>query len=165
MCGAGGTGSWGSGGEGGGGGGTLTTAALHTPAAPAQKQSLNKSISDQIDLRQKDPAKALAGVVEHGPGRYGGEAFFVPDPSRRGEDAGFLVSYVHDEGEGRSELVVYDAQRLPAPPVARVALPARVPFGFHVHHVPEAELAAIMAAGGSGPAAEAAAAAAVVAEE
>jgi carotenoid cleavage dioxygenase len=41
------------------------------------------------------------------------------------------VSFVHDETERRSEVVVLDASDLGAGPVARVLLPARVPIGFH----------------------------------
>eukprot|EP00887_Chlorella_sp_A99_P007809 scaffold20.g7809.t1 len=70
-------------------------------------------------------------VVEHGPGRLGGEAIFVPDPSRQGEDAGHLVTFVHNELLGVSELVIYDAQAMSPEPVARVPLRRRVPYGFH----------------------------------
>jgi carotenoid 9,10(9',10')-cleavage dioxygenase 1 len=104
----------------------------------------------KVDLKKAGaPAKAVAGHIQHGPHRYGGECAFVPDPARKGEDAGFLVTYVHDEspaaraaspdGRGVSELVVYDAQKMGGTPVARVPLPARVPYGFHVHHMNEAE--------------------------
>ena len=95
----------------------------------------------KIDLTAPDPASAVVGHVHHGPGRHGGECAFVPDPARPGrEDGGFLVGYVHEEGRPTSELVVYDAATMAAAPVARVGLPARVPFGFHVAHVAEAAL-------------------------
>ena len=76
-----------------------------------------------------------------GPGRYGSEAPFAPaDPSRAQlaahEDDGYLTSFVHDEGTGRSEVVVLRAQDLAAGPVARVLLPRRVPLGFHACWVP-----------------------------
>jgi len=38
---------------------------------------------------------------------------------------------VFDEASESSELVVVDAQQLDQPPVARVLIPQRVPFGFH----------------------------------
>jgi carotenoid cleavage dioxygenase len=49
----------------------------------------------------------------------------------RGEDDGYLVSFVYDRAEKRSEMVVVDCRDFSASPVARVLLPQRVPFGFH----------------------------------
>src|SRR5207249_4329157 len=74
-----------------------------------------------------------AGQDRHwfGPGRWGSEAPFAPRPGTGAEDDGYLVSFVHDENEDRSEVVVLDATDLSAGPVARVLLPARVPLGFH----------------------------------
>ena len=66
-----------------------------------------------------------------GSGRWGSEAPFAPRPGGTAEDDGWLVSFVHDEVEQRSEVVVLDAADLAAGPVARVLLPARVPIGFH----------------------------------
>lgn len=104
----------------------------------------------KVDLRKAGKKDAVVGLITHGPHRYGGECAFVADPARRGEDAGFLVTFVHDEspaaraaspdGKGTSELVVYDAKAMAAAPVARVPLPSRVPYGFHVHHMTEAEV-------------------------
>ena len=67
----------------------------------------------------------------HGKGRFGGEGVFVPRPNARAEDDGWLVTYVYDAGDGTSEMVVIDAQDFRRPPVARVRIPARVPYGFH----------------------------------
>jgi carotenoid cleavage dioxygenase len=72
-----------------------------------------------------------------GPSRNGGEGVFVPRPGSSEEDDGWLLAFVHDESEGRSELVVSDARELAAPPVARVLLPQRVPYGFHGLWVPD----------------------------
>jgi len=71
------------------------------------------------------------GAVEHdfGPGRATGEGVFVP--GGRGEDEGYVLSYVYDEGTNSSVLSILDAQNLAKPPLAEVALPQRVPFGFH----------------------------------
>ncbi|WP_370947624.1 carotenoid oxygenase family protein [Amycolatopsis sp. cg5] len=68
-----------------------------------------------------------------GPGRWGSEAPFAPrDGAAEGDDAdGYLVTFVQDEREGRSELDIFDAADLAAGPVARVLLPQRVPLGFH----------------------------------
>jgi carotenoid cleavage dioxygenase len=73
---------------------------------------------------------------DHGPGRFGGEALFVPRPGSQQEDDGWLLSYVFDSSTGKSELVVIDAQDFPSSPIARVLLPVRVPFGFHGAWIP-----------------------------
>ena len=41
------------------------------------------------------------------------------------------MSFVHDEREDRSEVVILDAADLAAGPVGRVLLRGRVPIGFH----------------------------------
>ena len=75
---------------------------------------------------------------DHGPGRGSAEAVFVPDPDGSSEDDGWLVSYIYDENVDGSELVILDARDMSRPPVARVPLPQRVPYGFHGNWVPDA---------------------------
>ena len=65
----------------------------------------------------------------HGDGRIGGEMVFVPDPEGRAEDDGWLLGFIHDENSDSSECLVLDAHDLS--PLARLATPARVPYGFH----------------------------------
>ena len=77
----------------------------------------------------------------HGQGRTGGEGVFVPRPDSTGEDDGWLVTYVHDAASGTSELVVLETRDFRAPPIARVLLPGRVPYGFHGTWIPSTELA------------------------
>jgi len=61
-----------------------------------------------------------------------GEALFVADPDRAGEDGGWLLNLVHDPEHG--SLVVLDAESMVE--VARVHIPVRVPSGFHGNWVP-----------------------------
>lgn len=68
---------------------------------------------------------------DFGDGRWGSETPFAQRTGGTGEDDGYLVSFVQDEREGRSEVVILDAQDLAAGPVGRVILPRRVPIGFH----------------------------------
>jgi carotenoid cleavage dioxygenase len=63
--------------------------------------------------------------------RYGGEPVFVARPGGSAEDDGWLITYVYDEIEGTSEMIVIDAKNVTAAPVARVMIPTRVPYGFH----------------------------------
>jgi carotenoid cleavage dioxygenase len=46
---------------------------------------------------------------------------------------------VYDATAGTSSLVVLDARDIGAGPVARIALPQRVPYGFHATWVPATE--------------------------
>jgi carotenoid cleavage dioxygenase len=55
----------------------------------------------------------------------------VPAGPDAGEDEGWLLGFVYDRARDASDLVIFDAQRVSAEPVARIALPKRVPQGFH----------------------------------
>ncbi|GJN12030.1 hypothetical protein PR202_ga30273 [Eleusine coracana subsp. coracana] len=87
-------------------------------------------------------------VREYGAGRFGGEPTFVPAAAATGagkgeeEEEGHLVVMVHDEAAGTSELVVMDARGGGMETVATVALPCRVPYGFHGVFVTRDQLAA-----------------------
>ncbi len=76
-----------------------------------------------------------------GDGVRGAEPVFAPASEAAGEDEGWIISLTHDEGSGESRLIIVDAQRFDAPPVAVVHLPQRVPYGAHGSWVPDAELA------------------------
>lgn len=78
-------------------------------------------------------------TVEHhrlGPKRYGGEPTFVARPGSVEEDDGWVVLFVYDEPTGSSEFYAIDARDFEGPPVARVRLPQRVPYGLHGAFVP-----------------------------
>jgi len=47
------------------------------------------------------------------------------------EDAGYLMTFVHDLGMQTTEFVIMDAQDFDRDYIARIKLPQRVPFGFH----------------------------------
>jgi carotenoid cleavage dioxygenase len=69
-------------------------------------------------------------------GQEADEALFVPEPGAAAEDDGWLLAYVFDHADNRSELLVLDATDVTGPPVARVKLPHRVPHGFHGEFIP-----------------------------
>jgi carotenoid cleavage dioxygenase len=91
-------------------------------------------------LLKLDLARGTSARHDFGAGRNPGEPVFVPaagaDPD---SDEGFVMTYVHDEGSGRSEFVVLDASSFEAKPLARVPLPQRVPYGFHGSWIADAE--------------------------
>lgn len=82
-----------------------------------------------------DTARNQSVRFDPGPGRMCGEPLFVRDPDGRADDEGWLLTFVYDAGEDRSELVVLDASAM-ARPEAVVRLPARVPAGRHGTWVP-----------------------------
>ncbi len=86
-----------------------------------------------------DLAKGTTELHSAGAGRNPGEPVFVlaegADPD---SDEGYVMTFVYDSAEDKSELVITDATNFSAPPIARVKLPTRVPFGFHGSWVPGA---------------------------
>jgi carotenoid cleavage dioxygenase-like enzyme len=100
------------------------------------------------ELRPESPAvhgmvskfDLAAGSVERhdfGFGRGGAEPVFVPKVDRSEEDAGWILTVVYDATTDSSELHILDAEDITAPEVASIALPQRVPFGFHGNWVPD----------------------------
>ncbi|NEQ38261.1 MAG: 9-cis-epoxycarotenoid dioxygenase [Okeania sp. SIO3I5] len=79
---------------------------------------------------------------DFGESRYGGAVTFAPRIGAIDEDDGWLLTFVYDQKEKRSELLVIDAQDMRGEPVARVILPQRVPYGFHCTWVSEMQLIA-----------------------
>ena len=80
---------------------------------------------------------------DYGDGCFGNEAPFAPrhgstadDP----EDDGYVVTFVTDSGNWRTECHVFDARDIEQGPIARVAIPQRVPSGFHCAWVRGEEL-------------------------
>jgi carotenoid cleavage dioxygenase len=79
------------------------------------------------------------GTIEqrsYGPDRYTDELVFVARAPDAGEDDGWLLSYVYDAAEDRSDLVILAADDFTGDPVATIHLPQRVPFGFHGNWMP-----------------------------
>ncbi|NET24276.1 carotenoid oxygenase family protein [Okeania sp. SIO1I7] len=72
--------------------------------------------------------------------RYGGAVTFAPRIGAIDEDDGWLLTFVYDEKDKCSELLVIDAQNMREDPVARVILPQRVPYGFHGTWISEMQL-------------------------
>ncbi|OUS28601.1 apocarotenoid-15,15'-oxygenase [Gammaproteobacteria bacterium 45_16_T64] len=69
--------------------------------------------------------------LEFGEERFGSEAPFVPRVNAKDEDDGYLISFVTDMKENRSECILVDAKNIEAGPVCRIILPHRVCSGTH----------------------------------
>lgn len=91
-------------------------------------------------LVKYDTATGQSATHWFGAGRYGSEAPFAPRPNAQSEDDGYLLTFVYDERDDVSELLILDARDITAAPVARVRIPQRVPIGFHACWVPEDRL-------------------------
>jgi carotenoid cleavage dioxygenase-like enzyme len=68
---------------------------------------------------------------------HASEAVFVAAPDATNEDDGWVLSIVYDATRDGSDLFILDATDFAGPPVAKVRLPQRVPFGFHGSWVPD----------------------------
>ena len=82
-------------------------------------------------LMKYDLDTGLAETRWFGDNRWGSEASFAARPGATAEDDGYLVSYVYDEREGHSEVLVLDAADVTGDAVCRVRVPTRIPLGFH----------------------------------
>ena len=82
-------------------------------------------------LVKHDLETGRSDAFAFGPGRFGSEAPFAPRRGGTVEDDGYLVSFVTDLAEDRSECVVLDARDLAAGPVCRILLPHRISSGTH----------------------------------
>lgn len=69
-------------------------------------------------------------------GWYVGEAAFAPAPEAKGEDHGWLITFATNAVERKSVAFVFDARDLRDGPIATVALPQRIPLGFHSYWCP-----------------------------
>ena len=67
-----------------------------------------------------------------------GEWLFVATGPAEAE--GVIMTFVYDKAHDSSSLVVLDARDVAAGPMARIALPQRVPYGFHGTWVPTTEI-------------------------
>ncbi|WP_414752118.1 carotenoid oxygenase family protein [Anabaena sp. CCY 9910] len=92
-------------------------------------------------VKKYDLETGTAQSVYFGRGRFGGECVFAPRPGGTTEDDGWVLTYIYDAVNKRSEFIVLDAQNITAEPVARVILPQRVPFGFHCEWVSSDKIA------------------------
>jgi len=132
---------------------TLDDRPLEFPRVAAQRIGQKNRFGFLLNVAQHDDGTpAFEGLVKidletgqtqshkYGPASVSAEAVFVPaegaDPDG---DEGWVMSYVHDEATAQTAFTILDASDLRKPPVARVPLPQRVPYGFHGSWIADTE--------------------------
>ena len=83
------------------------------------------------------------GREEHyalGAGVYGSETVLAPRNGSASEDDGYLVTFVSDLPNDRSECWIFSAQTVADGPIARVRLPERIASGTHACWAPASAL-------------------------
>ena len=84
-----------------------------------------------------DFARGTRTTRSFGRGTSVSEAVFVPGHHGAGEDEGWLMALVYSAPDDASALYVLNAEDLDGEPQAVIALPQRVPAGFHGNWVPD----------------------------
>lgn len=65
-----------------------------------------------------------------------GEAVFAPKINATEEDDGYLLFFIYNRIENKSDFVILDARRINEKPLAIIKLPCRVPNGLHGSWMP-----------------------------
>lgn len=68
-----------------------------------------------------------------------GECLFIPKENAQAEDDGYLAGFTYDAFTRTSQWLAFDAQNSGSPPVVRISLQSRVPFGFHAQWYPRGQ--------------------------
>lgn len=100
----------------------------------------NNNVSNAVHQPKYDNSVVASFIYP--PNCYGGEPMFVPrslDPSAP-EDDGYVLTFMHNDETGKSELLVLDASSSSLDMVASIKLPSRVPYGFHGTFITAQEL-------------------------
>jgi carotenoid cleavage dioxygenase len=91
-------------------------------------------------LVKHDHERQTSEAATFGTRGHAGEPIFVADPDGTNEDDGWVLAVVYDASRDGSDLYVLDATDFSGRPAAKIALPQRVPFGFHGSWIPDSAL-------------------------
>lgn len=83
-----------------------------------------------------DSGQVLGAFTDGANDAWYSEPWFAPKTGATSEDDGYVISFVWNTAKNEQQLQVFDAKNVSAGPVARVAIPHRVPVGFHGCWVP-----------------------------
>jgi carotenoid cleavage dioxygenase len=82
-------------------------------------------------IKKYDLARGEASRYEFGDHRYGSEAAIGLRDNFTSEDDGYVITFVNDMAEDRSECLILDASDITAGPICRIILPERISAGTH----------------------------------
>lgn len=108
----------------------LPTRYTYTPIRTASLQVPNVPGSGFNCLVKHDADTGRASRFDAG-NQLLGEAVFIPRPGARGEDDGYLGTFVFDPVREASTFILLDARQVADGPVAVIQMPQRVPQGLH----------------------------------
>ena len=105
------------------------------------RYSYNPTLAPRSELMfdglvKYDLLRGTSSRHRYAAGWYGSEVCFAPRPNAVDEDDGWLVGYLSNAAEDRSEAIVFDAKDVERGPICRIAMPQRIPIGFHACWVP-----------------------------
>lgn len=107
----------------------------HVSMAPEELQRFD-------GLLKYDLETGTCEAHHYADGHGGSEAAFAPRIGATDEDDGYVIVFVTDPDTGRSEVQIIAAKAFGDGPIARIALPARVPAGFHATWAPGEQIRA-----------------------
>jgi carotenoid cleavage dioxygenase len=82
-------------------------------------------------LKRYDLLTRRTQTLEYGPGRFGSEPQMARRIGATGEDDGYVITFVNNMEDKRSECWVIPAQDISRGPLARIILPHRISAGTH----------------------------------
>ncbi len=89
------------------------------------------------ELNKYDFVDGATKSSHHFPiGHTPGEPVFAPAEGATNGDDGYLMTFVHAADTDTSYLAILDASNMAADPLATIAIPQRVPTGFHGSWIP-----------------------------
>ncbi len=93
-------------------------------------QSTDRPTEEMFDCIARIEGDAKTSTsMEFSQGCYPMEAIYAPHPTR--DNQGWLITVVFDGNQDQSTVQIFSAQQLEAGPIAVLALPEVIPFGFH----------------------------------
>ncbi len=112
------------------------------PSRASYHQRLAEDITLRFDgIVRYDHVRGGKTTYRYPDGQFGSEVAFAPRVGSSEPDDGYLLSFVADETSASAEAWIFAASEVERGPLARLAIPTRVPTGFHGLWIDHAEAA------------------------